>query len=169
MNTLSSNLLKTARTLGFAVCMVLSASTALAKVSLVAKWGRFEQTFKSSANYENPVQQCTLKVSFTSPSGGTNYVYGFWDGGKTWRVRFSPDQPGRWTYRTSCSDAANERLNNQTGEFLCTSATGQSRFAQHGPVQIARDHRHFEHADVSPFFWMADIAWNGARLSSARE
>jgi hypothetical protein len=136
---------------------------------LVGQWGRFEQSFKSSVAYDNPFQQCTLQVSFTSPNGETNEVYGFWDGGSTWRVRFSPDQPGRWTYRTTCSDLANTRLNGQTGEFLCTSPTGQSSFEQHGPIQLARDRRHFEHADRSPFFWMADVAWDAPRLASARD
>ena len=169
MITLISKLQKPARVFGLALCLVLCANTARAKVDLVPKWGRFERSFKSSAKYENPIQQCTLQLSFVSPRGETNQVEGFWDGGKIWRVRFSPDQPGRWTYRTACSDTANEGLNNQTGEFLCTSPLGEGRFERHGPVQIARDHRHFELADGSPFFWMADVAWNGPRLSSPRD
>jgi hypothetical protein len=160
---------QSANPLGIILCVALFAGTALAKVPLAAKWGRFEQSFKSSAKYENPFQQCALKVSFVSPSGETTSVDGFWDGGKTWRVRFSPNQLGRWTYRTSCSDAANRGLNGQSGEFLCTSPTGQSRFAKHGPVQVAKDHRHFEHADGAPFFWMADAAWNAARLATPKE
>ena len=151
------------------LCLALFAGSATAKVPLVAKWGRFDQSFKSGSKYENPFQQCALKVTFISPLGETNVVDGFWDGGKIWRVRFSPGQPGRWTYRTSCSDLANQELNNQTGEFLCTSPTGQGRFAQHGPIRVARDGHHFEHADGSPFFWMADAAWNAPRLSTSRD
>lgn len=131
---------------------------AAAKMPVVAKWGRFEQSFKSSLAYSNAVQDATLTVLFTSPLGDTSQVDGFWDGGKTWRVRFSPNQPGRWTFKTTCSDAANRGLHNQTGEFLCTAATGQSRFHQHGPVRVARDHRHLEHGDGTPFFWLADTA-----------
>jgi hypothetical protein len=158
-----------ARLLVPAVCLSFVAGTASAKDSLVAKWGRFEENFKSSVNYENPVQQCTLNVTVVSPSNVTNVIDGFWDGGKTWRVRFSPHQLGSWTYHTSCSDKNNHGLDNQSGKFLCTSPIGQSRFAQHGPIQVARDHHHFEHADGSPFFWMADAAWNAPRLSSARD
>ena len=144
-------------------------ANASAKDALVSKWGRFEQTFKSSVNYENPLQQCTLKVTLVSPSGATNEIDGFWDGGKTWRVRFSPNQLGYWSYRTSCSDKSNRGLENQSGKFLCTSPIGQSRFAQHGPIQVAKDRHHFEHTDGTPFFWMADVAWNAPRLSSARD
>lgn len=157
------------RKLAPALCAVICAGTAAAKTPLVAKWGRFEQSFKSSVEYQNPFQQCTLQVRFISPSRRTNSVYGFWDGGRTWRVRFSPNEPGRWTYETSCSDEANKRLNQQTGEFLCTAPTGQNRFEQHGPVQVARDRHHFEQADGTPFFWAADVAWNAPRLSTSRD
>lgn len=160
-----------ARWFGPAICTLLAflATSASAKMTLVAKWGRFEQTFKSSFRYENPLQQCELRAVFVSPIGETNTVFGFWDGGRTWRLRFSPDLPGRWTYHTYCTDAANTGLYNQSGEFLCTSPTGQDRFEQHGPVRIARDHLHFEHADGTPFFWLADVAWNAPRLADSRD
>ncbi|HXS69779.1 MAG TPA: DUF5060 domain-containing protein, partial [Candidatus Polarisedimenticolia bacterium] len=118
--------------LSLAICLAafLSCGAASAKVMLVPKWSQFERSFKSSIDYQYPLQQCTLRVSFVSPGGETNTVFGFWDGNKTWRVRFSPDQPGRWTYHTSCSDFANRNLDDQTGEFLCTSIVGQSSFAQ---------------------------------------
>ena len=132
---------------------------------VVPKWGRFEQAFESTVKYTNALQQATFMVTFVSPLGEYHRVYGFWDGARTWRVRFSPDQPGRWTYKTICSDRANTGLDKQEGSFLCSSALGQSRFHEHGPVRIARDHRHFEHADGTPFFWLADAVWNGARLS----
>ena len=78
--------------------------------------------------YSNALQDASLRVVFTSPLGETNEVDGFWDGGRTWRVRFSPDQPGRWKFRTTCSDTANVGLHNETGEFLCTAATGPNPF-----------------------------------------
>ncbi len=163
---------QSARRFGASACLVfalLLATAAPAKTPIVPKWGRFEQTFKSSVRYSNPPQECELRVTFISPRGETNTVLGFWDGGKIWRVRFSPDFPGNWTYSTECSDLANTHLNNQTGEFLCTSTIGQGSFEQHGPVQVARDHLHFQHADGSPFFWLADTAWNGPRLATSRD
>jgi len=139
------------------------------RVPVVAKWGRFEQSFKSAIAYSNALQEARLTVSFTSPLGTTHQVDGFWDGGMTWRVRFSPDQPGRWTYKTTCSDAPNHGLHDQTGEFICSAPSGFTSFQRHGPVRVARDHRHFEHADGTPFFWLADTVWNGARLSAPKD
>ena len=149
-----------------ALCLLLlpagiPTAAASAKMPVIAKWGRFEQSFKSSVAYSNAVQDASLSVLFTSPLGDTSRVDGFWDGGKTWRVRFSPDQPGRWTFKTTCSDTANFGLHDQTGAFLCTAATGLTRFHKHGPVRVARDRRHLEHADGTPFFWLADTVWSG--------
>jgi hypothetical protein len=145
------------------------AATRSAKIPVVPKWGRFEHSFHSTSAYTNAVQEASLTVTFTSPLGERREVPGFWDGGRTWRVRFSPDQPGTWTFTTTCSDSSNEGLRNQTGRFLCTSAIGESRFHQHGPVLVSRDHRHLEHADGEPFFWLADTTWRGAQLANLAE
>src|SRR5205085_9087038 len=98
-----------------------------------------------------------------------NEVYGFWDGGRTWRVRFRPDVAGQWTFRTRCSDLANRGLHGQSGQFICTAAGTTTRFSQHGPVRVARDRRHFEHADGTAFVWLADSVWNGARVSKPQD
>jgi hypothetical protein len=139
------------------------------KLPVVPKWGRFEQTFRSSFAYSNALQEATLTVWFTSPLGESNRVEGFWDGGKTWRVRFSPNQPGRWKFKTICSDAANDGLNHQSGEFLCSAPIGPLLFKQHGPVRVARDHRHFEYEDGTPFFWLADTVWIGPRVADPKD
>ena len=155
---------------GSLACLAPMAGVAESKqLPLASKWGRFEQSFKSSLAYSNPLQQATLTVLFTSPSGATDQMYGFWDGGKLWRVRFSPDQVGLWSFRTICSDADNRGLHNRTGKFLCTAPTGISRFSEHGPIRVARDRRHFEHADGTAFFWLADTVWNGARASGPKD
>ena len=135
----------------------------------ISKWQRAEITLKSSVNYTNALQEAEVRVLFVSPLGETNRVYGFWDGGKTWRVRFKPTFPGRWKYYTMCSDTVNRGLNGQSGEFNCTAPKDNSRFAQHGPLQIARDQQHLEHADHTPFLWLGDTAWLAAAKSTAAD
>ena len=136
---------------------------------VVPKWERFEQAFRSTFIYSNALQDAWLKVQFISPLDETNEVDGFWDGGRTWRVRFAPDLPGRWKFRTMCTDKANDGLDEQVGEFLCTAALGPTRFHRHGPVRVSRDHRHLEHADGTPFFWLADTVWEGARAAELKD
>jgi len=132
---------------------------------VVPRYTRFEQSFKSAVAYKNPLADASITAVFTSPDGDTTKVYGFWDGGSTWRVRFSPDVSGKWSFKTTCSDTTNSALHGVNGEFLCTPSVGKSRFDLHGPVRIAADRRHLEHADRTPFFWLADTAWDGARMS----
>jgi len=139
------------------------------RVTVVAKWDRFERSFTSRPTYPNPIQDAELRVVFTSPSGQSHLIYGFWDGGQTWKVRFAPNELGKWYYSTSCSNPKDEGLHRQSGAFLCTAPKGRTRFDQHGPVRVARDGRHLQHEDGTPFFWLADTAWNGALLSTPAE
>src|SRR4051812_37938155 len=71
---------------------------------------RFEVTLESAANYENPPQETSITATFTAPDGQKLTVPGFWDGGKTWRVRFLPTQAGGWKYEIVCSDKSNNGL-----------------------------------------------------------
>ena len=135
----------------------------------VPKWARFEQAFRSSVAYEHPLQDATLTVTFTSPLGESRKVYGFWDGGRTWRVRFSPDQPGNWTFTSTCSDAVDTGLNGQSGGFLCIAPVGADRFQRHGPVRVARDGHHLEHLDGTPFFWLADTVGPQAWIAGQKD
>src|SRR6266581_1538545 len=148
---------------------ILQAASQSPKAPVVPKWTRFEHSFKSSIAYSNPLQQASFQVTFISPIGKTNRVDGFWDGGKTWKVRFAPDQVGRWSYQTSCSDVSNRRLHDQRGVFICTAPIAGTAFQRHGPIKIARDHRHFEYADGTPFFWLADTTWDGPRVAAAKD
>ena len=62
------------------------------------------------------------------------------------RVRFQPGFPDVGLITMMCSDTANQGLHAQTGEFLC-SATRANPPDLHGPLQVARDQQHLEHAD----------------------
>jgi len=159
----------TARTVLFCAVPFLLAVIAQAETPSVPQWGRFQQNFESSASYQNPPQEATLEAVFTSPSGASRRINGFWDGGSTWRIRFAPNQPGKWTYKTICSDEKNSGLHAQSGELLCTPPSGSTRFEKHGPVRVSPDQRYLIHDDKTPFFWLGDTAWNGPLLSSAEE
>jgi len=139
-------------------------SPALAANNPVEHWARFKQSLTSSKDYDNPVQQIGLKVEFTAPSKSKRTLLAFWDGGQVWRVRFSPDEQGRWTYKTTCSDQSNKGLHNQAGSFRCEKYDGDLPLLRHGELRLSSNRRYIEHADGSPFFWLAEymIARYGA-------
>ena len=143
-------------TVGF-LLMSHCESTALA----VEQWSRFEQLLTSSKDYDNPAQQIKLKVEFTSPSGNKRTLLGFWDGGRSWRVRFSPDEQGGWAYKTTCSDQSNKGLHNQTGSFQCVKNNSGLSLYRHGELRLSTNKRYIEYNDGTPFFWLADTVWCG--------
>jgi hypothetical protein len=136
---------------------------------VVAQWTRFQAEFTSSRVYENPVQDVQMEIEFTSPSGKKSTVLGFWDGDRKWKVRFSPDEAGKWTYRTRTSPKRDPGLDAQNGAFRCVPYKGKNPLYRHGAVGVSQNRRYFVHADGTPFFWMGDTAWLGPLKSSAAD
>jgi CubicO group peptidase (beta-lactamase class C family) len=76
-------------------------------------WHPLEVTFQGPAaaetdNAPNPFLDQRLQVQFRAPDGRTFDVPGFFDGpaqdkpvASLWRVRFTPNAPGRWTFHAS--------------------------------------------------------------------
>src|SRR6266850_6326364 len=146
--------------LSSALRLAAAAVTATGAEKSVPQYDRFEQSFESSVSYDNPAQAAELTVTFTAPSGDKFKVHGFWDGGKVWRIRFAPTQPGQWKFESICSDPKNKGLHAQSSSFKVTPSAGKTRFSQHGPVRVSPDGRCLMHDDGTPFFWMGDTAWN---------
>ena len=139
----------------------------MAPISPIALYSRFEVSFESAMDYANPVQDIAVEVQFRC-EGVRNTVRAFWDGGRTWRVRFSPDRPGRWTWQTASSHEDDLGLHGRTGMFDCVRALSLNPLYARGPIRVSEDHRHFVHADGTPFFWLGDTAWNGPLKSTER-
>jgi hypothetical protein len=131
---------------------------------MIAQYTVFETAFHSAATYDNPLWDVTLKVRFSGP-GEAQTVEAFWDGGATWRVRFSPTAVGLWSFETFCSDESDSGLHGQTGTFECVPYEGENPLYQHGPLQLSANRRYLQHADGTPFFWLGDTAWNGVLLA----
>lgn len=125
--------------------------------------GRFEATFIAN---DQPPPNTQLTVTFTGPGGDARSIPAFWDGGRTWKVRFRPDAEGNWSY-TTATDSGETELHGQSGTFDCADVPDSAnRFYRHGPVDLSEDGRHLAHADGTPFFFLADTVWNGPMLST---
>jgi hypothetical protein len=147
--------------------LILLASTCFAQNNRVPLWGRWERTFEADPRTK-PDPGIGLIVRLTSPTGKRHKISAFWDGGKTWRVRFMPNETGKWRFRTiAYPDYVG--LNAQRGSFVCRAAKNGNRFSQHGAVRVSKDGSHLEHADGTPFFWLGDTAWNGPLMSKAED
>jgi hypothetical protein len=120
-----------------------------------------EISFTSRKAYVDPCNDVTVDVVVTATDGSTQVVPAFWAGGQTWRIRYSAPRPGGYRFQTRCSDAANADLHDARGTIRLGKYEGDNPFYRHGPVRVAADRKHFEHADGTPFLWLGDTWWMG--------
>ncbi|MDE3105471.1 MAG: DUF5060 domain-containing protein [Acidobacteriota bacterium] len=113
--------------------------------STVEMWGCMELPLQGPSE-GNPFREVTLTAEFQLEHR-TVQVTGFYDGEGRYLVRFMPDQPGRWSYRTASNRPA---LDGHTGSFACVPATSPGN---HGPVTTARQF-HFQYADGTRYLPM---------------
>ena len=117
----------------------VSPSSATRKVE---RWGVFELEARGPSA-GNPCVDVAFGAHF-SFGHRTVEVPGFYDGEGVYRVRFSPDSVGPWSWETTSSEKS---LASLTGAFDCLPAEAGNQ----GPVGTA--HRfHFQHADGTPYF-----------------
>jgi len=131
------------------------------------QWMVHEEELASRREYADDSSSGRVQVIFTAPSGKQRSVDGFWDGGRTWRARFMPDEVGEWHWRSECDDTADSGLHARSGAFQCVPGRGGNPLLQHGAIRVARNGRHFEHADGTPFLWLGDTCWNGLIRATA--
>ncbi len=107
----------------------------------IERWGIFELAFEGPEE-GNPFLDVELSARFKQ---GDRVLApdGFYDGGG-YRVRFMPDTPGEWTYRTRSN---RRELDGRTGRFTCV----QPSPGNHGPVRVRNTH-YFAYADGTPYF-----------------
>jgi hypothetical protein len=118
-----------------------------------------EVSLVSARTYANPFTEVELDAVVTRPDGTQLRAPAFWAGGNDWRFRYASGQLGSHKWRTACSDAENSGLHGVTGTIEVVPYKGTNLLCQHGPVGIAKDGRHFAHADGTPFLWLGDTWW----------
>jgi hypothetical protein len=121
--------------------------------------GVHEETVESSRRYADPFAEVDVDAVYTGESGEWR-VPAFWRGDARWTVRFRPPAPGRFRVRIE-STVDDPDLNRDLGEVSIGSYEGDSELLRRGPLRVAANGRHFEHADGTPFSWLGDTWWTG--------
>jgi len=145
--------------------LILASLLAQPAVAQVFRHGRFEKSFTSSQEPPDPLT-VRLTVEFKSRAGAKETVPAFWAGGRTWTVRFSPEQSGPWAFRTTSSDAA---MHDRIGDFQVRDYTGSNPLYRRGAPRVIPGNRYFTYADGTPWFWLACTGWNSALRSTDAE
>jgi hypothetical protein len=153
----------------FATVLWLATGQAAFAQKQAVRYQVYEESMLSSKQYANPLQDVQVTVEITDPRGRTTEVEAFWDGFNVWKFRYMPRMLGRHTYRVQCSDTTNGGLNAPGDVLNVVEYRGTNRLWQRGPIVVSESGRQFAHADGTPFFLVADTAWNGALLSDEEE
>jgi hypothetical protein len=120
-----------------------------------------EITFTAHLPHADPFNSVNLTVVFTEPGGETRRVPGFWAGGDTWKTRYASPVTGEHRFRSESTAADDAGLHNVMGVVAVVPYRGENPLFRHGPIRVAPDKRHLEHADGTPFFWLGDTWWMG--------
>jgi hypothetical protein len=119
-----------------------------------------EWKFISQKIRKDPWGETSLIVHITSSDKKRQAVPAFWAGGQEWRVRFTPEKKGNYTFITECADLSDKGLHGIQGTIKVAAAGNSDNvFIKHGAVRMAAGGKGFEHQDKTPFFWFADTWW----------
>jgi hypothetical protein len=139
---------------------VASAADRPPSVDTATTWTRWEQTLTSAKDHANPYRDVDLRVTFAGPQGRRFATYGFWDGGKSFKVRAAFPAAGDWTWTSTCSDPADAGLHAHRGRISVAPYSGENSLYRHGFLQVGANRRHLAHADGTPFLWIGDTPWS---------
>jgi len=125
----------------------------------VPQWQEIELGLKSENSYSSPYTEVQVWMEFVHSSGRRIRRPAFWDGGKSWKVRFvSPFDTGTWDWE-SYSSHQDDGLAGIHGQLICGSNPSKNRFAKHGLLKMSPGMRSVVQSDGRPFLMVADTAW----------
>jgi len=151
--------------LGFAFAGFAPWSVALVQGE-VHVWSTQEITFEATRDYANAYADVDLWIELEGP-GFAKRVYGFWDGGRTFKVRFVATVPGDWHWRSGSNQPQDPGLNGGAGKLRALAWSDEELAAnpnRRGFVRASANGHALVYADGTPFFlvgdtWLAASTW----------
>lgn len=123
-------------------------------------WEKVEIALEAHNAYDNPYTQVTVWVDLKGPAFDRR-VYGFWDGGNTYRVRLLATRAGNWTW-VSGSNQVDDGLNGQRGAFTAvewSETEKEENPCRRGFLRATASGHALEYADGTPCFLLGDTWW----------
>ncbi|HYF49566.1 MAG TPA: DUF4038 domain-containing protein [Planctomycetota bacterium] len=122
------------------------------------QWCSAQLNLEAAAEYSQPYIGVDVWMEFTHASGRKMLRPAFWDGGRTWRVRFAAPLPGQWTW-TSHASVSDAGLAGKSGTLEAAPSANATRFERHGLLKMSPKGLNVVHDDGTPFMLAADTAW----------
>ncbi|MDQ8205264.1 DUF5060 domain-containing protein [Pelagicoccus sp. SDUM812003] len=129
-------------------------------------WEMQEILLEAQGEYENPYMEVDCWIDLRGPDGERR-VYGFWDGGSSYKIRFVATQPGEWSWTIASNQTEDPGLNGGTGTLRAVAWTETEKQAnpnRRGFLRATANGRALQYADGTPFFltgdtWLAGATW----------
>ncbi len=123
----------------------------------VGIYEKFEVSLELKCEFINPFDpdQIDINAEFTAPSGKKWRINGFYDFSMStlWKVRFSPDETGKWSYIVTVKDK-NGSVTSPAQSFVAVTSK------RNGPINVAENKRYLTHSNGKDFygvgFWYND-------------
>ncbi len=144
------------RTCLFAAVFFISCSQQKS-IQTVEQWGVFQIDLAFTPT-GNPFTDTELNATFSKGENSIK-VPGFYDGDGIFRIRFSPNEQGEWSYKTESNLST---LSGKSGKFNCVPPGGNN----HGPLKIVNTY-YLKYSDETPFYGIGTTAyqWTSVKQS----
>jgi hypothetical protein len=123
-------------------------------------WKVEELSLIASESYDNPYMDVDVWIDLKGP-GFEKRVFGFWDGGRNFKIRFTAVSPGEWSYVSGAS-RPDLGLCGKAGTFTVSAWTEEEKAAncsRRGILRPGKNGRGFVHPDGTSFFMIGDTWW----------
>lgn len=115
-----------------------------------------EIVLTTQSDYENPYRDVDCWVQLKGPNFDKR-VYGFWDGGPTFKVRVAAIEEGNWSWESKSNQPDDSGLNGITGSFEAigwTEEEKQENPNRRGFVHSSADGHSLQYSGGTPFFFI---------------
>jgi len=128
-------------------------------------WEVQQINLATARDYANPYVEVECWVDLEGP-GFKRRVYGFWDGGRAFKVRIVATEPGDWSWRVG-SNRTDDAGISGSGKFRAVAWSAEELAAnpnRRGYIRATGNGHALRYADGTPFFltgdtWLAASTW----------
>ena len=148
--------------------LTLFAARNCAATGAIHVWEKQEVTLNSARAWANAYSDVTVWVDLSGP-GFQKRIYGFWDSGQTFRVRFLAPSPGAWKWESG-SNPSDPGLSGKHGEFTAVAWSEEEKKQnplRRGFLRATVNRHALNQADGTPFLVIGDT-WYSAGTNRFR-
>ncbi|MDQ8184310.1 DUF5060 domain-containing protein [Pelagicoccus sp. SDUM812002] len=139
---------------------------ARAEANEVRVWEMQEILLEANGDYDNPYVDVTCWIDLEGP-GFSKRIYGYWDGGAAFKVRFVATAPGEWSWESGSNQPEDAGLNGHSGSARAKGWNENEKREnpnRRGFVKATANGHALEYADGTPYFmvgdtWLAGSTW----------